>query len=395
MNNKDLEYIFLNINTSTMNIYKKIPTLNTMKQYVNKTKKCGFKFDEGIGKGNQKTLTLKRLDETIIGEVKDMKYPNNSQESLEFVRDKITTEKLLILSGINTTNSKVYNENEMDQAKSDFYNEKNKLAVIKPTNMSQGKGVNVGINEFDFEYYWLDTISQIKVAGRKNVNVILQDYIEGFEARAVVIEGKLISIVARVPAYVVGNGKDTISSLVNQKNNKRKRCAHLMKRPIELDKKKINFIENYGMDIASVPEKGQYILLSSISNISNGGEMIDITDAVSDEIKSIAINSVAAIPGMYSGGVDIMMKDFEDANPRIIEINAWPMLQSTIYPTYGKAYDPQGYFLNSFYAMDQFINKPEQLYNIDNKDTYIRNFMKFQNLKIRLQGLQITNSLNL
>lgn len=395
MNNKDLEYIFSNIDTSQMNIYKKIPTLNTMKQYVNKAKKYGFNFEEGIGKGNQKTLTLKRLDGTVIGEVKNMKYPNNTQESLELVHDKITTEKYLNLANIDTTNSTVYNENEMEKAKSDFYNEENKLAVIKPTNMSQGKGVNAGVSESNFEHYWLDTISQIKIAGRKNVNLIVQDYIQGFEARAVVIEGKLISIVARVPAYILGNGKDTVSRLVNQKNTKRKRCAHLIKRPIELDEKKIRFIKRYGMTSTSVPEKGQYVLLSSISNISNGGEMIDITDAVSDEIKMIAINSVAAIPGMYSGGVDIMMKDFEDVTPRIIEINAWPMLQSTIYPTYGKACDPQGYFLNSYYAMDQFINNPNQLYNIENKDSYIRNFMEFQKLKIKLQGLQITNSLNL
>lgn len=392
MNNKDLEYIFSNIDTSQMNIYKKIPTLNTMKQYINKTKKYGFNFDEGIGKGNQKILILKRIDGTIIGEIKDMKYPNNSQESLELVRDKITTEKILILSGINTTNSKVYYENEMNQAKLDFYNEENKLAVLKPTNMSQGKGVNVAIKKSDFEHYWLDTISQIKTAGRKNVNVIVQDYIQGFEARAVVIEGRLISIVARVPAYIVGNGKDSVSHLVNQKNITRKRCAHLMKRPIELDEKKIRFIKNSGMTSTSVPEKGQYVLLSSISNISNGGEMIDITDVVSDEIKMIAINSVAAIPGMYSGGVDIMMKDFKDSSPRIIEINAWPMLQSTIYPTYGKACDPQGYFLNSFYAMDQFINKPKEIYNIDMADEYIRNFMQFQDLKIKLQSQQILNN---
>lgn len=389
MNNKDLEYIFSNIDSNEMNIYKKIPTLNTMKQYVNKAKKYGFNYDEGVGKGNQKTLTLKRIDGTVIGEVKNMKYPNNTQESLDLVRNKISTEKLLILSGINTTNSKVYNESEMEHAKSDFYTEDNKLAVLKPLNMSQGKGVNVAVNKLDFEHFWLDTITQIKSAGRKNVQLIVQDYIEGFEARAVVLEGKLISIVARVPAYIVGDGKNSIANLIKQKNAQRKRCAHLIKRPIELDKKKIKFIESYGMNSFTIPEKGQYILLSSISNISNGGEMVDITNAVSEEIKMIALKSIAAIPGMYSGGVDIMMKNFEDSSPRIIEINAWPMLQSTIYPTYGKPCDPQGYFLNSFYAMDQFLNAPSQLYNINNKDSYIRNFLEFQNLKIKIQGIQI------
>lgn len=393
MNNKDLKYIFSNIKYSQMNVYKKILTLNTMKQYVNLTRKKGFNYEEGIGKGNQKTVTLKRIDGTVIGEIKDMKYPSNSEYSLELVRDKIKTEELLVLSDVQTTNSKIYNEYSLQKAIDEFYDDEDKLAVIKPTNMSQGKGVNVGVKKQDFEYYWQDTIAQIKFAGRRNVQVIVQDYLEGFEARAVVIEGKLISIVARVPAYVVGNGVDSIKKLVDKKNTMRKKCAHLMKRPIVLDEKKKRFLSNEGLNFSSVPEKNEYILLSSISNIGNGGEMVDITEVVSEEIKMIALKSIAAIPGMYSGGVDIMMKDFDDTEPRIIEINAWPMLQSTIFPTYGKSHDPQGHFLNSYYAMDQFLNDPDKLYKIEQAEEYIKNYLQFQRLKIELQGNNIIKSI--
>lgn len=394
MNNRDLEYIFSNTSYSEMNIYKNISTLNTMKQYVNMAKEKGFNYEEGIGKGNQKTLTLKRIDGTVIGEIKDMKYPNNDEHSLEIVRDKMKTENLLLMAGVLTTNSKIYTKDELSLAVDEFYTDSNKLAVIKPVNMSQGKGVNVGIKKEDFEYYWQDSISQIKQAGRKNIRVIVQDYLEGFEARAVVIAGKLISIVARVPAYIRGNGKDNIETLVYKKNEMRKKCAQLRKRPIILDEKIEKFIENQGKNLLSIPKKDEYVLLSSISNISKGGEMVDISDFVSNEIKTSAIKSIAAIPGLYSGGVDIMMNSFKDIRPHIIEINAWPMLQSTIFPTYGQPCDPQGYFLNTFYAMDQFLNHPKQIYNIEKPEIYIKNYLEFQDLKIQLQGKQILNNFN-
>lgn len=394
MLSSDVKYIFSNISNKKKNVYAKIPTLNTMRQYVNITKKLGFNYEEGLGRGNQKAVTLKRIDGTVIGELKDMRYPNNSREAMKLVKDKIAAEKLMKLSTVNTTNSSVYKETDLRKAKEEFFSSNPKrLAVIKPINMSGGLGVNVRVDEKDFDYFWNDTVKVIKGSSKREVNLIVQDYIEGFEARAVVIEGKLISIVARVPAYVVGDGKNSINSLVKIKNRERQKCAHLRKRPIDLDEKKKKFLNHHSLTFESVPLKGDYVLLSSLSNISNGGEMVDITDDVCNEVKNTAIKSIAAIPGLYSGGVDLIMKNFEDEEPRVIEINAWPMLQSTIYPTYGKQYAPQEYFLNSFYAVDQFINSPKEIYNIEDSHNYVRNLMRFQQLKNELHQQQILNNL--
>lgn len=139
----------------------------------------------------------------------------------------------------------------------------------------------------------------------------------------------------------------------------------------------------------TIPRHGEFVLLSSLSNISHGGEMVDITDYVSDEIKNISINSIAAIPGLYSGGVDIMMKNFEDLNPSVIEINAWPMLQSTIYPTYGKAHKPQEYFFNAYFSLDSFFNNSEHSYIIPNSESYVKTYVDFQDLKIELYEKQL------
>lgn len=392
MNSKDLEYIFSNIPSNRMNIYKYISTSNTMRQYISIAKNLGYNFDSGIGQGNQKTLILKRKDGTIIDEIKDRKYPKNTQAGVDIATDKYLSEKYLNNALVHTTHSKIYALDEAEKAKDDFFSEKSsKFAVIKPTNMSQGIGVNVKIDENTFNYYWNDTLNAI---GNRKSEVMVQEYFEGFEARAVVILGKLISIVARVPAYVKGNGKNKIVDLIKFKNVNRKKCANLKYRLIHPSDKMIKFLEASGIDMETVPSQSEYVLLSSLSNIGHGGEMVDITDYVSDEIKDIAIESIAAVPGLYSGGIDIMMKSFDDINPAVIEINAWPMLQSTLYPTYGKARNPQEYFLNAFYSLNQLDDNYDNIYKISDSESYIKSYISFQELKIKMfekQVLDINN----
>lgn len=387
MINKDLEYIFSNISSKRMNIYKYIPTSNTMKQYINIAKSFDYNIDTGIGLGNQKTLILKNNEGSIIGEIKDRKYPKNTQVGVDIATDKFLSEKYLNNAFVNSTLSKIYNTNDGERARSEFFsNGHSNFAVIKPTNMSQGMGVNVKVDAENFDYYWNDTA---KTIGNRKIEVLVQEYFEGFEARAVVILGKLISIVARVPAYVRGNGKNTIAELIKFKNVKRKKCANLKHRLIQPSEKMTKFLKSSGMDMDTVPGKEEYVLLSSLSNISHGGEMVDITDYVNDKIRNIALESIAAVPGLYSGGVDIMMKNFNDLNPAVIEINAWPMLQSTIYPTYGKAHEPQEYFLKAYYFLDQFFNNSEISYENSDFELYVKPYLSFQDLKIKLYERQL------
>src|SRR5699024_1182270 len=104
------------------------------------------------------------------------------------------------------------------------------------------------------------------------------------------------------------------------------------------------------------------------------------------------LDALAALPDMPSGGVDIMMENFEDKNPAVIEINAFPMLQSTIYPTYGPSTDPQAYFLNSYYARDQFLNDVQDKYKIENENEYIRNYLLFQEKQKYFRNLIYKNA---
>jgi len=378
MNSKDLEYIFTNIPYDSINLYEDIKTLNTAEQYILKAEELGFNHSVTELKNGHKQLNMLRKDGEQIDILKKPVYPSNSPEGRSASIDKMKTEKLLTLSGINTTVSKIYTGDELIKAKKESFNNPEDTVVIKPNNMSLGRGVHVNITENEFENNWNLTKEIMIKHGRKKQRIIVQNFFKGFEARATVIEGKLNSIVARVPAYVRGNGRDSIKELIDEKNTIRRKCAHLRKKLIKPDSSMKSFLKYYDYSLETIPDNNEYVLLISVSNTSLGGEMVDITRLVSQEIKDIAINALAALPDMVSGGVDIMMDSFEDKNPAVIEINAFPLLQSTIYPTYGPATDPQTYFLNSFYARDQFLNDVSDRYEIKNELQYIRNYMLFQ-----------------
>ena len=395
MDSKDLEYIYNNITYKKMNIYGDIKTINTMDQYVEKASKLGFNHTIKNLKKGFKQLNLLRKDGSLIDVLRSPVYPSNSAKGREVSISKIETENILTLAGIRTTISTVYKGSEMKKARRDSFQNPDDTVVIKPNNMSLGRGVYVNISEDEFEKFWnMTRNTMIKHGRKKEQNILVQNYLKGFEARATIIEGKFNSIVARVPAFVRGDGKNTIKELIKIKNAERKKCAHLGKKLIKSSATPAieSFLEYSGYTLESIPQNNEYVLLLSVSNTSLGGEMVDITEFVSPEIKEIAVDALAALPDMASGGVDIMMENFDDKNPAVIEINAFPMLQSTIYPTYGPPTDPQAYFLNSFYSRDQFINDIDDKYHIEDENEYLRNYLSFQEKQKHFRNLIHKNS---
>jgi predicted ATP-grasp superfamily ATP-dependent carboligase len=119
-------------------------------------------------------------------------------------------------------------------------------------------------------------------------------------------------------------------------------------------------------------------LLSDISNLTLGGESIDITDIVSEEIKEMALNSIASIPGFYSGGVDMMTEDYTKDEAFIIEINTNANHTMHHLPLKGNPREPFKDLLEILKLKDQ-INKKESI-EIEKFDQ-LNSIYKFSTLK--------------
>lgn len=100
-------------------------------------------------------------------------------------------------------------------------------------------------------------------------------------------------------------------------------------------------LKEQGLQIDSIPEQGRQVFLRENSNVSTGGDSIDITDEVDESYKKIAIDAVAAL-GANISGIDLIIPDKDKPYENhedygIIEANFNPAMHMHIYPYAGKS----------------------------------------------------------
>jgi glutamate--cysteine ligase len=96
-------------------------------------------------------------------------------------------------------------------------------------------------------------------------------------------------------------------------------------------------LQQEGLTIQTVLPEGKLQYLRENSNISTGGDSIDVTDQVPETFKQIAVEASQAV-GAKICGVDMMIEYLEDKNSAyaIIELNFNPAIHIHCYPFKGK-----------------------------------------------------------
>lgn len=376
MESKDLSYIFSNVDIDKKTEYPSRINIGTRSIQLNYLKKSGKNYKERIV-GNKKYIDILRKDFSVIATVSQNVYPTNSRAGIKLGMSKVDTENHLNNCNIRTPKSKTYSPEDVEIAYNETFINTDNNVVIKPSHSTLGKGVVVDVNKEGFFDAW----SYAKLVKSKGKEIIVQEYLPGFEARATVIQGRLHSIVLRIPPYVVGNGHDSLDILINKKNKQRKTHSHLSKAPIVKNNRILSYLKTNNLDLSYIPNNNEFVLLVSVSNFSLGGELMDITNLVSENIKKTALKALASMPGMFTGGLDIIMRSFDDEDPVILEVNSYPALSLALYPTYGRLDNPFKNYVESIISIDQFVNPVADMYVIEGADEYIRDILKFNQLK--------------
>lgn len=207
--------------------------------------------------------------------------------------------------------------------------------VLKPTDGSLGAGVVTNIQS---EQELIKALQYVR-AELEYEEVVVEQYVTGEEYRLYVVDDKVVAAYNRVAANITGDGVHTINELIERKNRQRKRNARLYSCLIEIDVEIIEFIEAAGYTLESVPEKDEKIFLRQKTNVSSGGDPIDVLDDLSDEIKDIAINALKAVPGLKHGGVDIIVNegDISHHPAVVIELNPTAQIGGALYPLKGES----------------------------------------------------------
>lgn len=282
---------------------------------------------------------------THKGVTKTFYYQNpgtNSATAMYITRDKRLTRNALIDAGISVPKGYTIKSTDDHKYLKHIYDSLKKPLVVKPSSGTQGKAITIGV-ESVFEYVYAIR-KAFNYSKRKNSTAIVEELLDGFnEYRVLVTQEKVLGVIKRIPANVIGDGTSNIRKLVKMKNSDPRRGEAKDHPPlfkIEMDDDVKEILLKQGLDWKYIPEKDEQVFLRKVSNISMGGDSIDYTDKIHPSVKDICIKAMKAIPGLKLGGVDFMTKDISKKQTKdsygIIEINNSPGLDIHDYPYEGK-----------------------------------------------------------
>lgn len=222
--------------------------------------------------------------------------------------------------------------------------------VVKPYNANHGRGVCLNLVNVEQVEAGYATASQI--TGR---TCVVEQMMQGFDHRMLVVNGELIAVSKRVPGHVVGDGTRSIAELVDIVNSDPRRGIGHEKvlTRLEIDHQAKRLMAEASYDTNTVLKDGEVFYLRSTGNLSTGGTAIDMTDVVHHDNREMAKRAALAI-GLDVAGIDFITPDisksYKEIGGGICEVNAAPGFRMHVAPTEGKPRDVAGPVMDMLFA---------------------------------------------
>lgn len=362
--------------------YNKIP-INEYPNEVNQS----TKFIEQAAKENnisilkspkEKKVSRFLYDGKNIGSMTGLKPSTTSRVAFQLCRNKFNLENHLRQMNIKTLESMHFSIHEKKNAFDYIKKNKNEKFVLKPLSLAGGLGIELDVDESSFSDAWEQSMSIQKLNKVENPSCIVQPFIQGFDVRISIIEGAFVSAALRLPAHLVGNGEDSIEDLIAEKNRQRSKIKYFKNKLIKIDEKLKIRLARYNYTTENILDNDEILVLTDISNLTLGGESIDITDTVSEKIVESALKATAAIPGLQTSGIDFMVNDYLKGEGHIIEVNT--NANHTIHhvPLKGEIRYPFHYFIKSLLVK---YKAQSGVVLTENESGILKHIWKFKKLK--------------
>lgn len=255
------------------------------------------------------------------------------------MENKVVTKKVLAKAGFNVPQSVEFTD--VKSAVENYPLFENRAVVIKPKSTNFGLGITIfqqGVQNRD------DFAKAVEIAFREDKEIMIEDYLVGTEYRFFVLGDQTLAVLLRVPANVVGDGVHTVKQLVAMKNDHPLRGdgSRTPLKKIALGEIEQLQLKEQGFTVDSIPPRDVIVQLRANSNISTGGDSIDMTDQMHESYKQLAVGITKAM-GAAVCGVDLIIPDLtKPAEPSlsswgVIEANFNPMMMMHIFPYAGES----------------------------------------------------------
>lgn len=206
--------------------------------------------------------------------------------------------------------------------------------VFKPLNGNHGKGATINVKTRD------EAIGAFAHAQKYSHRVIVERFITGHDFRVLVIDNRMVAAAQRVPAHIIGDGKNSVQYLIDAENSDPRRgYGHEnVLTEITIDRDTMDLLEKLDYTLDSIPKEKEIVYLKSTANLSTGGTSIDVTDLVHPH-NVFMCERIARVIGLDICGIDIMAQNLTelltDNGGVVLEVNAAPGFRMHLAPSEG------------------------------------------------------------
>ncbi len=231
--------------------------------------------------------------------------------------------------------------------------------VLKPLDANHGRGVTINLTtDADVETAFAEAKEHSKSRA-----ILVESFVTGFDHRMLVVNNKLVAVAKRVPGHVVGDGKLSITQLIEAVNSDPRRGIGHEKvlTNLELDNQARRLMAEADVSEDTVLTEGEALYLRSTANLSTGGTAIDMTDVVHPDNRDMAERAIMAV-GLDVGGVDFLIDDisrsYKEIGGAIVEVNAAPGFRMHVAPSEGTPRDVAGEVIEMLFPLGSEFRIP-------------------------------------
>ncbi len=234
--------------------------------------------------------------------------------ALSICDDKAMTRRIVQAAGVDVPDE--VEADDMEGVRAML--ERHGSLVVKPARGEQGRGVAVDLDSMD------SVAAAIESARAQCDKVLVESFHKGEDLRLVVIGFRLVAASIRRPAEVVGNGRDTVRTLI-ERQSRRRAAATAGESKIPLDAETERCVARAGYRLDEVPPKGTVFAVRKAANLHTGGTIHDVTALVHPRLIEAATRVARAID-IPVVGVDLIVERPAEPDYVFIEANERPGL---------------------------------------------------------------------
>jgi cyanophycin synthetase len=266
----------------------------------------------------------------------------NSSLGTRVTSDKLITSEVLAKWDIPTPETVLYSDAGQAVAFADKFDG----IAVKPRQGAHGEGISLNVRGGEALARAVQTAEAVNP---DNPQVLLQQQVSGEDHRLLFVDYEFVAAVRRVPATITGDGVRTVRQIVTAQNERVSQSWRDVRSGVEGADNRRGSTSKIPIDeiiaargeefLEMIPGDGEKKQLLDKANVSLGGQTIDVTGQVNEELTS-KIAGLLKTVSLPLCGVDVLSSDIGsppgDKKSYVIELNAAPGLRLHEQPTEGE-----------------------------------------------------------